>query len=88
MGTFGCALNFYATTEQEHRAQGTDQVLDGIHVATIRMSPEFIKGMVFYLYKRVRQYEQDGPINLSETTLQRLTEGDRAGWDRLWAQNQ
>lgn len=85
LGSYGCALHFTLSTEESQKVAAPDQNLQGTRVATVRVTPEFIKGMVFFLRDRVVRYEaENGPIVMSPRLLERLVGEQRASWDRLW----
>jgi hypothetical protein len=59
------------------------------HVATLRMTPEFIKGVIFVMYQHVVQYEQSigGKIPLPPELIEGATQGapgTREQWDQFW----
>jgi hypothetical protein len=86
LGAYGCALHFTVSTEESQKATSPDQTLQGTRVATVRITPEFAKGMVFFLRDRVLRYEaENGTINMPPKVLERLVGEQQASWDRLWA---
>ena len=91
VGTYGCALHFLLSTEESHKITPADQLLGGSRVATVRMSPQFAKSMVFYIREHIRKYEsENGEITIPDRDLKRLIvgEGQQQSWDRIWGYTQ
>jgi hypothetical protein len=85
MGTYGCALHFSLSTEESHKTTPPNQILSGPRIATIRVTAEFAKSMVFYLRQHVRRYEsENGEIVIPPPALQRLVGEEQQSWDQLW----
>jgi hypothetical protein len=85
IGAYGCAIHFSLSTEEGHKTTPADQTLPGARVATIRVTPEFAKGLAFFLRERILMYEAEhGAIVVPPKLLERLASGDQAKWEQLW----
>jgi hypothetical protein len=82
LGPFGCALNFAVSAPLP--APG-GVVAPGQAVATVRMSLEHLKLMVFLLRRQVKEYERGAglQIPLPQEVLNQLRVG-REDWDECW----
>lgn len=91
VGTYGCALHFLLSAEEAHKTVPPDQLLGGSRVATIRMTPQFAKSMVFFIREHIRKYEsENGDITIPERDLKRLVVGEelQRSWDHIWGYTQ
>jgi hypothetical protein len=88
---FGCTVQFAVSkpapmsTGAEH---GTTEAPATDRVATIRVTPEFLKGFAFLIRQQVLQYEANSglKIDLPPDLMAGLTgpTGGREQWDRVW----
>lgn len=93
VSAYGCTLRFSQSIAVDFAA--VSRVDEGApvpseHVATLRMTPEFIKGVVFVMYQHVVQYERSvgGKIPLPPELIEGATEGAAGAtleqWDQFW----
>ena len=96
VSAYGCTLRFSesifeeprVTLERAEREGGGH--LPSEHVATLRMTPEFLKGVIFVIYRHVRDYEQSigSKIPLPPELLEGAREGaggaSQEQWDEFW----
>ncbi len=83
---FGCILTLHQSRAPVQGDPET-QLLASDHVATVRMTPEFLKGMAFLLRNQVIIHERTSGrrIDLPADMMTRLLTGtDRQNWDRCW----
>lgn len=96
VSAYGCTIRFSQSISEEpgviaERAEreGTGK-LPSEHVATIRMTPEFLKGVIFVMYQHLREYEQaiGGKIPLPPELVEGAREGAEGAsqeqWDEFW----
>jgi hypothetical protein len=82
LGPFGCALNFAISPSLPPAGGG---MAPGQPVATVRMSLEHLKLMVFLLRRQLLQYERASGIEvpLPSDVLNQLRIG-REDWNECW----
>jgi len=83
LGPFGCALNFAVSAALPTPGGG---VSPGQPVATVRMSLEHLKVMVFLLRRQVKDFERGASIEIPvpQELLNQLRVG-REDWNECWA---
>lgn len=86
VGGFGSSLHFFLSDPDQEATPGG--LLPSNRVATIRLTPELLKGLTFLLYRQVVMYESANPrIELQPDAMARVFAGsgiDREKWDRFW----
>ena len=82
MGPFGCALNFAVSTPLPTPG---GVAAPGQPVATIRMSLEHLKLMVFLLRRQLKEYERAAGVQIPipAEVLNQLRVG-REDWNECW----
>ena len=96
VSAYGCTLRFSESISEEPHANLQRSEREGSghvpseHVATLRMTPEFLKGVIFVMYQHVRDYERSigGKIPLPSELLEGAREGaggaSQEQWDEFW----
>lgn len=92
MGPFGCAIHYSLSEAQAHFTSDPGVVFSSNRVATVRMTPELMKGLAWILYHEVKKYENQGvrielPPPYVDGAL-RSAGVDREYWDRFWGYTQ
>ena len=82
LGPFGCAINFAISAPVPPPGGG---VVQGQHVATVRMSLEHLKMMTFMFRRQLVQYERGSGVQIPipQDVLNQLRIG-REDWDECW----
>jgi hypothetical protein len=82
LGPFGCALNFAVSAPLP--APG-GAVVSGQPIATVRMSLEHLKLMVFLLRRQLKEYERGSGVQIAipQDVLNQLRVG-REDWNECW----
>lgn len=90
---FGCTVQFAVSrsvsmqTGSEQSAAEAPPFIATDHVATIRVTPEFLKGFAFLIREQVLRYEANSgfKIELPPDLMTALTASTgREQWDRVW----
>jgi hypothetical protein len=96
VSAYGCTLRFSQSISEEPNVIAERAEREGgghlpsEHVATIRMTPEFLKGLIFVMYRHVRDYEQSigGKIPIPAELIEGAREGavgaSQEQWDEFW----
>ena len=83
---FGSSINFHLS-DAEQTEVPAGELFASHRVATIRMTPEMLKGLAFLLYQQVLLYERENPrVELPANAMKRMAEGGitRETWERFW----
>jgi hypothetical protein len=84
---FGSSIHFHLSDADRQQDAAAGELFPSHRIATIRMTPEMLKGLAFILCKQVLFYERGNPrIELPSDAMQRMaTSGiTREEWDRFW----
>jgi hypothetical protein len=87
VAALGCVMHFNLTVPGAPPAEDPTALLPSRTVATVRVTPEFLKGMTFLLRENIRRYEQGAgfKIELPPDIMAVVLKGsDQATWDRVW----
>lgn len=88
VGGFGSAIHFQLS-EADHHVGATPpgQLLPSRRVATVRMTPEMLKGLAFLIHQQVNVYERTNPrIELPADSMQRMAAAGITAeqWHHFW----
>jgi hypothetical protein len=85
VGGLGSAI-YFSLSDPEQQAETTVGRLPSHRVATIRLTPELMKGLAFLLTTQIKLHEQNNPrIELPTDSMTRISAavGPEA-WGRFW----
>ena len=82
IGPFGCSLNFQLTSTTPPPAGAPPQV---DRVATVRMSLELLKALVFILHRQMVSYENQARLNVGlPSDILRAMQIREEDWQAFW----
>jgi hypothetical protein len=97
VSAYGCTVRFLQSISEDPsalagQAEAAPEAapMPSAHVVTIRMTPEFLKGVVFVMHQHVRDYEQSVggkipiPADLVDGARQGAAGATQEQWDEFW----
>jgi hypothetical protein len=87
VAALGCVMHFTLSIPNAPPAADPGALLPSEPVAIVRVTPEFLKGMVFLLRENIRRYEQSAGFKIKlppEIMRVVLVGSNQQTWDRIW----
>lgn len=91
IGAFGCAIHFSLSDPDQQVVTAPGAHLPDNRIATIRLTPELMKGLAFIMRRQIIAYEQSGNprIELPPNYMSAALAGaDLESWNRCWEYTQ